>query len=871
MKSSNQHIPQLALRILRWFLKDELAEEVEGDLEEKFFLVAEEYSLRRAKLNYWYQMFHYFRPFAIRNLTLTHLNYYAMFRHNFILTLRNFKRHTSSFTINLVGLSTGLACALLIYLWVNDELSIDKFNEKDSQLYQVMNNRTDDRGITTGETTPALLARTLAEEMPEVESAVAVFPPADHTYKGILSLDETYVKARSKFADHDFFRIFTYLLLQGDKDQVLSDPTSVVLSEELAGQLFPDIDNVVGKTVTWKGDQHSGDFRVAGVFQSPPANASIQFDMVFSYELMQQVYDGFENLGDNGPSTYVLLKENADVAEFNDKIVNFLKLKNEEDLTTLFIRPYSDRYLYSDYENGVLVGGRIEYVQLFSIIAIFILVIACINFMNLSTAKASRRLKEIGVKKAIGANRKTLFMQYLGESMLLTCLSLILALILVLLVLPQFNHITGKQLAFHFDRDLILSVVGITLLTGFIAGSYPAVYLSGFNPVAILKGGGSLGRSRSSVGELWARKGLVVFQFTLSILLIVSVLVVYQQMKFIQSKNLGFNRDSVITFTAEGKVAEEPETFLSEISQLPGVVNASYLDGDFISIHNFLRGLEWEGKTPGDVTDFYMLRTGYDLVETLNMELTEGRAFSRDFSAESSNVIFNEAAIESMGLTNPVGQTVRVRGEEKQIIGVVKNFHFESLYESVHPFYFTLSDRAENIVVKINTGTAPETLAQLGEFYQEFNQGVPFDYRFLDEDYQKLYASENRVSILSSYFAGFAILISCLGLFGLVAFTAERRLKEIGIRKILGSSNFGIVRLLSDDFTKMVLIAIGVALPISYFIARDWLADFAYKIDLVWWYFAGAGLAALLIAWFTVGLQTVKAARISPTQCLKDE
>jgi ABC-type antimicrobial peptide transport system permease subunit len=266
-----------------------------------------------------------------------------------------------------------------------------------------------------------------------------------------------------------------------------------------------------------------------------------------------------------------------------------------------------------------------------------------------------------------------------------------------------------------------------------------------------------------------------------------------------------------------------------------------------------------------------MLRTGYDLVETLNMELKEGRSFSRNFSAESSNVIFNEAAIESMGLTNPVGQTVRVRGEEKQIIGVVKNFHFESLYENVHPFYFMLSDRAENMMVKIKAGTAQETLAQLGDFYQEFNQGVPFEYRFLDEDYQKLYASENRVAVLSRYFAGFAILISCLGLFGLATFTAERRLKEIGIRKILGSSNWGIIYLLSGDFTKMVLISIFIALPFSYFLTAHWLDDFAYRIDLAWWYFAGAGLAALLIAWFTVGLQTVKAARINPTQCLKEE
>jgi predicted lysophospholipase L1 biosynthesis ABC-type transport system permease subunit len=349
------------------------------------------------------------------------------------------------------------------------------------------------------------------------------------------------------------------------------------------------------------------------------------------------------------------------------------------------------------------------------------------------------------------------------------------------------------------------------------------------------------------------------------------VLVVYQQMKFIQSTNLGYNRDNVITFTAEGKIAEAPETFLSEIKKIPGIVNASYMDGDLIGLHNGTFGVEWEGKSPDLVVDFEMLRTGYDLVETLGMELIEGRSFSRNFSAESSKVIFNEAAIESMGLTQPVGQTVRVWGEEKQIIGVVKNFHFESLYENVHPFFFMFSDQARNMMVKIKGGTARETITQLGAFYQGFNQGVPFDYRFLDEDYQKLYASENRVAVLSRYFAGFAILISCLGLFGLVAFTAERRLKEIGIRKILGSTNFGIVRLLSADFTRMVIMAIVIALPMSYYIAKNWLDNFAYKIDLAWWYFAGAGCIALLISWFTVGLQTVKAARVNPAECLKEE
>ena len=796
-----------------------------------------------------------------------------MFKHNLLLILRNFRRNKSSFIINLTGLSTGLACALLIYLWVHDEFSIDKFHENDRQLYQVMQNVQTPSGIITLESTPGLLARTLAKEMPEVESAVSVFPPADHTLKGILTVDENHVKARSKFADHDFFKIFTYPLLQGDKEQVLSDPYSVVISEELAMQLFHTTENVLGKRLNWKGDFHSGEFRIAGIFKKLPANSTIQFDIIFSYDLMQNVFDGYGNMGDNGPGTYLILREKIHVSEFNDKVVDFIKSKDAEAPATLFIRPYSDRHLYSEYENGVLTGGRIEYVKLFSVIAIFILLIACINFMNLSTAKASRRLKEIGVKKAIGAGRKALFNQYLGESMLLTFLSLIVAIFLVQVFLPQFNNITGKDLSLQFNIQLIITVIGITLFTGFIAGSYPAVYLSGFNPVWILKGGTFPGKSKNSAGELLARKGLVVFQFTISILLIVSVLVVYQQMKFIRSKNLGYTRDNIITFIAEGKVAEEPEVFLSEIKKIPGVVNASYVDGDLISIHNVSpsKAVVWEGKSPDDIVDFQMLRTGYDLVETLDIKVKEGRSFSRDFINESSKIIFNEVAVERMGLTNPVGQIVKIRGEEKQIIGVVKNFHFQSLYESVHPFYFTFSTRAENVMVKIRGGTSSQTLTQLGEFHQEFNQGIPFDFRFMDDDYQKLYASEHRVAKLSRYFAGFAILISCLGLFGLATYTAERRLKEIGIRKILGSNEFEILRILVYDFTLLVIISIIIALPVSYLVVHHWLENFAYRTDLNWWYFAGTGLMTLLIAWFTVSMQTIKAAMVNPVECLKDE
>ena len=788
-----------------------------------------------------------------------------MFRHNLLLSYRTFRRFKTSFFINLIGLSTGLACALLIYLWVNDELSVDKFHEKDDRLFQVMQNQHDPNGIQTIEPTPGLLAETLSEEMPEVQYAVAVIPP--RFPEGIASVDDKRFKVSRQFAGKDFFNVFSYELIQGDKSQVLSNKNAVVISKDLAFKLFQTTENVIGRVIALDEPlftNKSGLYHVSGVFKNIPNNATTHFDLLLSYELFLEHYSWVLSWENSYPNTYTVLKEGTSASFFNHEISNLIQSKYPESKSTLLIRKYSDRYLYGRYENGVQTGGRIEYVRLFSLIAIFILITACINFMNLSTAKASRRLKEVGVKKTLGAGRKTLVFQYLGESLLMTFLSLIMALLIVGLFLPQFNQITGKQLVLNFDATLILSILGITLFTGLISGSYPALYLSGFNPVTVLKG-----KLNTSACELWTRKGLVVFQFTLSVILIVSVLVVYKQMELVQSKNLGYDKDNIIYFDTEAI----NEAFMNGIKSVPGVVNASRFYHDMTGRYSSTSGLEWEGKNPDEVINFAQLQVGYDFVETLGMEMAAGRTFSRDFGSEKQ-LIFNEIAIEKMVIEDPVGKTVKFWNEDWLITGVVKNFHFESLYEEVKPCFLHLTPMTPmttKVMVKIQTGMVRETLDQLEEFYHQYNPDFPFDYQFLDEDYKVLYNAEQRVSTLSKYFAGLAILISCLGLFGLAAFTAERRLKEIGIRKILGSSEFGIVYLLSGDFTKMVLIAIMIAMPVSYLLAKNWLEGFAYRIDLAWWFFIAAALLALFIAWFTVGLQTVKAASINLVECLKDE
>lgn len=803
-----------------------------------------------------------------------------MFNHNLKLALRNIRRHATFSLINILGLSIGLACVLLIYLWVNDELQVDKFNEKDNQLYQVMTNTTTPTGIETVENTPGLLAEALSKEMPEVEYAASVIPSAWFSNKGLLSFNDTHLRTDAQFVSKDYFNVFSCNFPEGDKNRLFKDKYNIAISKDLALKLFNTANNVIGKMLEWNQEGFNGNYLIAGIFEKFPPNSTQQFDIIFNYDLFLEKNPKLQNWGNSDPSTYLILKKGASVEQFNKKIAGFIKTKNEKSTKTLFVQRYSDKYLHNRYENGKEAGGRIEYVKLFSIIAIFILIIACINFMNLSTAKASTRIKEIGVKKVAGADRRTLIIQYLGEAMLITFLALVFTIIPVMLFLPQFNHITGKHLILHTDTNLIASIVFITIITGLIAGVYPALYLSGLKPITILKG-----KINTSAGELVARKGLVVFQFTLSVILIISVLIVYQQIKLVQTKNLGYNRNHVIYFDKGGKLLANKddykpggayeknlETFLQKVKNISGVINASNFRHSIVNRHGGTTDVTWPGKAHDNETEFTDIASGYDFIETLGIELKEGRTYSKGFSSEKSKVIFNEAAVESMGLKNPVGKIVNIWGEDKEIIGVTKNFHFESLYENIKPCFFDLSlnQRVSKIIVKIKAGTDKSTIDKLAKFYTAYT-GEPFNYKFLDEDYQQLYASENRVAVLSRYFAGLAVLISCLGLFGLAAFTAQRRQKEIGIRKVLGAtfSNIGIM--LFKDFLKLVIIAILIAFPFSWWAMREWLQSFAYRININIAVFLIAGASIILITLLTVSFQAIKAAVANPVKSLRTE
>ena len=793
-----------------------------------------------------------------------------MLKHNLLVIFRNFKRYKSTFFINLVGLSTGLACALLIYLWVNDELHVDKFNDKDGRLYQVMANFESPQGIFTEKITPIVMADAMKKEFPEVEYSTSTNAFLFYAKEGMLIEGDNHFKAKGMFASKDFFHVFSYHLIRGNGNSVLNNKNNIVISEGLAKKLFNTTEHVVGKTIKWDHPFFQGTFQISGIFENPPANSTYQFDVVFSIEKILENDSFAKQWGGFYAETCLILKKGTNIDLFNKKIKDYLKSKdNANNNVTLFAQKFSDRYLYGHYENGVVSGGRITYVKLFSVIAFIILLIACINFMNLSTAKASTRLKEIGVKKTIGANRKSLITQYLLESLSVTLLSLLIAFVIIELLLPQFNSLTGKAISINLNLTFVLVAIGIAIFTGLVSGSYPAFYLSRFNPVKMLKG-----KLDTSFGEMWVRKGLVVFQFALSIIFIVGVLVIDKQIEFTQTKNLGYNRDNILCFQWKQPSASSDQldnsygSFISEIKTLPGVVDVTNMSGSILKDFIGQTGCSWSGKESEKAYLFKAPFVGYDFIKTLGLKIVEGRSFSRDFSNEESNIIVNEAAVKMMGLTNPINKRIRF---DMNIIGVVKDFNYGSLHEKIEPLILRFRQYNPDVMVKIKAGTEKATVAELGKIYKKFNDGQPFEFSFMDHDYQALYKSETQTGKLSSYFAGLAIIISCLGLFGLTAFSMQKRQKEIGIRKVLGSSEVAIIYLLSADFTKLVLLSIIAALPLSYIIVSNWLDSYAYRINLNPWYFLSAGMLTLLIAWLTIGTQAFKAARINPTECLRNE
>jgi ABC-type antimicrobial peptide transport system permease subunit len=794
-----------------------------------------------------------------------------MLKNYWKIAWRNLVKDRRFTVLNLLGLSIGLACALLIGLWIADEWHMEKYNANDARLYQVMTNMQSVDGITTGSYTPGIMAPALKAEFPEVEYASSVLESSWFNPGGVVSFDDKKLKAQPQYVDSGYFHIFSCPFVQSDYSQLFIDKQGVAISTSFATAMFGTTQNLIGKVIHYDRYEFTGDYVIRGIFEPNPKNATEQFDLLFNYAVCFDRRPGLKEWWNQDPNTFLLLKPGADIAHLNGKLANFIREKGikGDDAPKYFLTQFSGRYLYNRYENGVQAGGRITYVRLFSIIALFILVIACINFMNLSTARATHRAKEVGIQKVVGAGRLTLIGQYLGESLLITLFSLALALVLVAALLPVFNGITGKQLILNFDREFLLVIVGMTVLTGLIAGSYPAFYLSAFRPVAVLKG-----TIKTSVGELWARKGLVVFQFTLSVMFIAGVLVVYRQVSYIQSRDLGYDRERIIHFNipipTDSLRLLAASTFVKELGNIPGVAKASSYGHNLMGDHGEIGGLHWPGKDPNLKMDFANIEVGYNFLETVGIKLKAGRNFSQNANAEHE-IILNETAIKAMGLKDPIGKVVTFWDERRVIVGVAADFNYESLYQPVKPAFFRSYPVNDEVMAKLAPGSGIRTIAAVKAAYARFNPGMAFEYNFMDEDYQRLYASEIRVGILSRYFAGLAILISCLGLFGLAAFTAQRRKKEIGIRKVVGASVTQLVFLLSKEFLGLVLLAIGIAVPLAWLGMHEWLDQFAYRVPLTPGIFGLTGLAAIVITLLTISYQSISAAMSNPVHSLRSE
>lgn len=575
--------------------------------------------------------------------------------------------------------------------------------------------------------------------------------------------------------------------------------------------------------------------------------------------------------GNNGPSTFLVLRKGTDLDSFRKKIRSFIDLYNKEEnfRIELDVQPYSERYLHSNFKNGEIVGGRIQYVTLFSVVAVFILMIACINFMNLTTARSIKRAKEIGIRKVVGAFRGALIRQFMGEALWIVVLSFILALLTVALFLPVFNNIVQKQISLPLgDASFWVSLGLLTLLTGFISGSYPALYLSSFNPVRVFKG--SL---KFSSGALWFRKGLVVFQFVLSIVLIIGTIVISKQVNYVQSINLGYDRENLIYIPLEGDLTGKYSLFKEQSLRMHGVQTVSRITDSPTSITNGTGGVVWEGKDPSSRLQFTQAAIGYDFTKAMRVEMLQGRDFSDAFATDSIGYIVNETALKLFNYKDPIGMPLTFWQKKGTIVGVMKDFHFNSLHNAINPLILRLGENIGSgwALIRTEPGKTKEALASLEKLCKELNPQFPFTYKFSDEEYQKMYQSEQIVSKLSNGFAFLAIFISCLGLLGLAMFTAEQRTKEIGIRKVLGASMTSLFNLLSKEILFMVAIALLIASPLAWFTMTNWLKDYAYRIDIAWWIFLIAGCLAILIALVTVSFQTIRALLANPAKSLRTE
>ena len=774
------------------------------------------------------------------------------------VALRNIRRYKVYSLINLAGLAAGMAACILILLWVQDELSYDRFHERAGDIYLALEHEAmSDGRVLTYPLFPPAFGPALEKDYPEVLKTVRL-----RSSRGrMVRVGETsFYEDGLVFADPELLTVFSFPLAAGNPRTALSDPGSILLTRKTAAKYFGDADPI-GRVVEI---DRAYEFVVTGILENLPPRSHLGFDLVVPISNLEKYGWKMDGWGSFGIRTYALLREGADVGALNGKIERIIQRYDEGSIMTVSLQPLKRIHLYSAGISAAGTNGDIRIVFLFSLIAVLILLMACVNFMNLTTARSETRAREVGMRKVVGARRSNLLFQFFGESVFLALAALVLALILVQLVLPAFNALAGKSIPFPLFSNavLVLGILGIAVATGLIAGSYPALYLSAIRPVRAFRD-----LSARGARSVLFRKTLVVSQFVLTTCLFLGTIVVHQQMTFVRTRNLGFDREHVLCLSLKGDLAERHKALKDRILQNASVLGVSAAS-DLPAGNRMSMSLnDWEGR---DTEDNYLLdlvSVDEDYLKVFGLQLAEGRFFAPG-SEEDDSIVVNETAVRAMGMKDPLGKRVR----DFKIMGVVKDFHFDSLHKAIAPLgLYRASRDFDTLLVKIRGDNIPRTLSAIQKSWTEVAPGYPFDYRFLEDSIADLYRSDRKVGRLINISTALALLIACLGLFGMASFTAERRTREIGIRKILGASVSSVFALLSRDSFKWVLIANVIAWPLAHILMTRWLATFAFRISLSILFFAGAAAATLLIAFLTVGFQTLRAAAANPARSLRRE
>ena len=854
MKTPHYKPPRLAAWLLKHVLPDGGWQTPLGDFEEYFNEVAAHRGLAWARLWYWGQVLN------VLPRKLCHSAFWGiiMLANYLKVAFRTLAKRKGYAFINISGLAIGIACCMLIFLWVRDERSYDRFHENADRIYRVLLDpgQAADRHEAVS---PAPLGGVMKESYPDVEKAVRITRWRTSIEQGENRYDQT-----GAFVDIDFLTMFSFPLLEGDPTIALANPYSIVISEKMASRYFGE-SSPTGHILRL-GD--TTDFTVTGVLKNLSGNSHLQFDFLVPTDLESDFWSA-DNWGNVSHHTYLLLSRGANITAVTQKLNDVVNANNPRNANTYYLQPLTDIHLRSNFNFDIPGHGNLLYVQIFSIIALVVLVGACINYMNLSTARSGRRAREIGLRKVVGAHRRSIAAQFVGESVFMTAWAGILAIIIVELSLSQFNALSGKNLAIDYtDLSLLSMLFGIVVLTGILAGSYPALYLSSFQPVSVLKGlttSGTKGRA--------FRNTLVLVQFSLAIILIIGAQAVKRQIDFVQSVNLGFEKENLVYLDMRGDLAAEYETMKERLMNNPNILSVAASNYLPMNIWSGTSNTDWEERAEDHRVQMQVLRVNYDFLHTYGMEIVGGRGFSRDFVTDASKaVILNEAAVRAIGLEAPIGKRFSWGETDYTIIGIVKDFHYKPLSISVEPLFMQLrQDAARFLSVRIRSEGVDQSVASLKELWASYRPDDPFEFHFLDETLDQQYGTEEQLGKITMIFTLLAIFISCLGLLGLASYVAERRIKEIGIRKIVGASVPRIVWMLSMDMVKWVAIALVIAWPLGFFVIYRWLENYAVHFKIGLSMFVMAGLLTLVVAFLTVSFQSLRAALLNPVEALKYE